>query len=441
MNGGAVPRKTSGHHFSSLLTCPQRVWCDYWSNMKYRAPDPPYLVALQNEGFAHEREVSKRLFSHATRIPSRGPGEERSRLTLDAIKAGAPAILQAYFEDESAIAVCDVLERSSPAVTKSGDISYRVGEFKRAQSLQTAHVLQAGWYSNVIRCSIGISVGDPFFILGNGSRQEVPFQDSQSLLADVLPELLALRDTTTPPGPHLSRDCPSCPWRLLCMPQLVSSEHISLLPRIGRRKAQNLAENGLNSWRQFQGFSDADWQRFSFTDYDRQIIQAGLLRLQSTGAVLSTLLKTDNLLSAAAIALDIPSISQQRAIGHQLLPRTVAYEVDGEVEILQLPSKTEALIIGRLMSSRTLMFFGDTDVKAFNALLRRNGLSLTNRSIDLFSVIQSYLHAPVPGLELSQLSGFASHHFQPSSETNIEDRVKNMVVVRDWLIGEGMQVA
>jgi hypothetical protein len=110
--GGAI-RPTVGHHFSSLLMCSQRAWLDYHGDPKQRAKPPNYLSKLQQEGIEHERTVCETHYPNAIQIPDSGSDAERAALTIQAMRSGSPSILQAYFMQDGARGIADILERVS----------------------------------------------------------------------------------------------------------------------------------------------------------------------------------------------------------------------------------------------------------------------------------------------------------------------------------------
>ena len=134
------PKVTVGHHFGSLLSCPQRAWYDFHGDPHAKAAPPSYLIALQREGIEHEQTMSRLLYPDAVSIPERGEPAERLQRTVGAMVLGTPAILQGYFAEEGGCGVTDVLELVRvDSASRTGHV-YRVGEFKRAEIGWAGHV-------------------------------------------------------------------------------------------------------------------------------------------------------------------------------------------------------------------------------------------------------------------------------------------------------------
>jgi hypothetical protein len=60
-----------------------------------------------------------------------------------------------------------------------------------------------------------------------------------------------------------------------------------------------------------------------------------------------------------------------------------------------------------LLNSKGLAFYGSTDVGAFHQIVHSSGVRIPN-SLDIFTVVEDFLHAPVPGLELEALYSYVA---------------------------------
>ena len=253
MASGAL-KPTSGQFFSSLQSCPQRAWADYHLPAELKAKPPAFLGALQQEGIDHERRVYQEFFPDAEVIPASLPPAVRAQKTIEAIRSGVPAILQAYFIGEGRVGVADVLEWC--AASPVGHL-YQVGEVKRSSTLAMAHVMQAAWYTELLADIQKQPWPEAFFILGDGSRHVVRLEETASIYAAQKAALGVLRSVDARPGPHLCRTCPSCTWRGVCMPELISADHVSLVPAVSRPSATRLRNQaGITSWQQLAAVTD-----------------------------------------------------------------------------------------------------------------------------------------------------------------------------------------
>ncbi len=86
-----VATSITGSMLYSLVTCPQRVAQDLFGNPAERDPVSPFVELLWERGIAHEHETMSGRAPPYVDL-STYAGEEKERLTAEAIAKGAPLI-------------------------------------------------------------------------------------------------------------------------------------------------------------------------------------------------------------------------------------------------------------------------------------------------------------------------------------------------------------
>jgi predicted RecB family nuclease len=429
----STPGATAGHHFSSLQTCPHKAWSDYFLSGRLKADPPGFLLAMQREGIAHEEAICQSLFPGAVRIPERISSEDRQRRTVDAMRAGSPAILQAYLAAEGRVGIADVLELVGPSSESPTGFLYRVGEFKRAQKLMVAHVLQAAWYTELLGEIQGQTPTEAFFILGDGSQITVPLTESSSIFFAQKSQLDALRDPAARPGPHLCKACLSCPWRSVCIPELIATEHVSLLPGISRTMAERLRSHcGVTRWPELAAASDEQFLDYGIPSRDWPLIRAAALQLRTGQAVTRQPLNHVTLRALSAMAIEFRS-GASGAAGAPPPPQAAWLENDGtgptRIEIAPDWTADLSPVAGRT----PIVVYGATELAITHRLLR-TATGQSPHVVDLLALIENFVHAPLQGLELAQVTEYTNPALTCPADG--PSRVMAMRAVINWLAGE-----
>jgi len=429
----STPGATAGQHFASLQTCPHRAWSDYFLPGRLKADPPGFLLAMQREGIAHEEAICQSLFPWAVRIPERISSEDRQRRTVDAMRAGSPAILQAYLAAEGRVGIADVMELAGPSSESATGFLYRVGEFKRAQKLMVAHVLQAAWYTELLGEIQGQTLRDAFFILGDGSRIAVPLAESSSIFSVQKTMLDALRDPAARPGPYLCKACLSCPWRSVCIPELIATEHVSLLPGISRAMAERLrSTSGVTRWPVLATASNEQLLDYGIPSRDWPLIRAAALRLETGQAVTRQPLNHVTLRALSAMSIEFGSGASGSA-GAPPPPQAAWLENDGagptRIEIAPDWTADLSAVAGRT----PIVVYGATELAITHRLLR-TATGQSPHVVDLLALIENFVHAPLQGLELAQVTEYTNPTLTCPADG--PGRVMAMRAVINWLAGE-----
>lgn len=427
------PRPTRGHHFSDLLTCPERAWLHYYANPKDQVRDPLYLRTLQQEGFEHERVIYELFFPDAVRIPVLRNSAERYRLTVEAMQNGATAILQGYIHTDDGVGVLDILEKIGPDETSKTGYIYRVGEIKRSATLQTAHVFQAAWYTELLERTQGQIIHEACFFLKSGERNYVDLRSTQADYEKAKAELFELRSTRLDPGPHLLKTCPSCHWRGVCMPDLIVNRHVSLVPGISRRQAATLRDMGVITWKDLSDMSDTALKALGMDEFDIAQVQAAVECLKEGTPPLRQPLRSDAFHNLKVLVLEFPELAEQRRAGLRPVPSAIHYE-DGSGQIRRIDVVSENGVqtadLAPLSNNKQLAFYGATDRNTFMQIARQSGYR-SFKGLDIFSIVDTFIHTPAPGLELEALFAYIVN--KQVQQLSGSKRVKAVREVIRWI--------
>lgn len=427
---GDWPRPTSGQFFSSLQSCPQRAWADYHLPVDLKAKPPAFLGALQQEGEEYERRIYQECFPDGVEIPATLPPAIRAQKTIQAMMSGAPAILQAYFIGQDRVGVADVLEWRTASPSSPVGHLYQVGEVKRSSTLAMAHVLQAAWYTELLGEIQEQPWPEVFFILGDGSRHVVRLEETAAIYAAQKAALEILRTTEARPGPHLCRVCASCTWRGVCIPELSESEHVSLVPAIGRTAAARLRlEAGITSWRQAATMTDAELRTFGIPDEKLPSIRAAIEQLQVQGAVTQVQLNRNKLRRMSVITAEYAK--PPAAAAHEHAPPAALWVASPGSDATRIAVSADwTADLSPIATQPLLTVYGATEMAVAHRILRAAN-ARGQEVIDLLEVVENYVHAPFAGLELEHVAGFVSPPARPL--TQAASRLAAMRSLIDWM--------
>ncbi len=429
---------TIGHHFGSLQQCTQKAWLEYHGDRKLRAPPPGFLSKLQREGIEHERKICETYYPNAIRIPEADSPESRTEQTIAAMKSGTHAILQPYFMGKHGRGIADVIEHVRHSEASDTGHIYRIGEFKRATSLSTSHVLQVAWYDELLSGIQHETCNDAFFVLGNMQRRNVALSDIRESFQLCKHNLWQLRDTSQSPGPHLCKWCVSCQWRDVCLPQLRDSDHVSLLPGVSRSISQNLSDAGIASWQQVTSLDNVSLKALGFDSKDLPLLRQASDRLTRGEAVLRYSIKTQKIRQLTAISLEF--VPDTLTPDGYPVPLTAWIESpSGPVRIPLAPSESGwPHALDAVFDTQGLAFYGATQTVTFLRMVQNAGKQHV-KCVDLLDIVEKLVHAPIRGLELQTVMLAADSKAVSADST--AKRVLGIRSIINWLAGtEGLAV-
>jgi predicted RecB family nuclease len=214
----------------------------------------PVLEALFARGAEHERqyvESLERAGGHLVNLERIKDRAEAIARTLDAMRAGADAVVQSALEDGSWYGRPDVLLKIQ-APSAFGDWAYEVADTKLARETRGGTILQLGLYSEMLARTQGgrpqrffvitpdtitpvheYRVDDyaAYFRLIRGRLEETVGQDDGVLASANYPE----------PVDH----CDVCPWSSVCSQKRRADDHLSLVAGISRSQRRELESHDI----------------------------------------------------------------------------------------------------------------------------------------------------------------------------------------------------
>jgi hypothetical protein len=243
----------------------------------------------------------------------------------------------------------------------------------------------------------------------------------------------ALRDPAARPGPHLCKACLSCPWRSVCIPELIATEHVSLLPGISRAMAERLrSKSGVTRWPVLATASDEQLLDYGIPSRDWPLIRAAALRLETGQAVTRQPLNHVTLRALSAMSIEFGS-GASGAAGAPPPPQAAWLENDGagptRIEIAPDWTADLSPVAGRT----PIVVYGATELAITHRLLR-TATGQSPHVVDLLALIENFVHAPLQGLELAQVTEYTNPALTCPADG--PGRVMAMRAVINWLAGE-----
>ena len=235
------------------VSCPRRVDLDLHGDRNAREELSAFVRMLWERGASHEAATVGDLPEGARRLAGL-PGEERERLTLDALAARADVIQGGRISADDLLGDPDLLirrgDRYIAADIKSGRAD-EGGSAEDGDGRPKAHyAVQVAHYTDILE-RLGQSAGrtaEIWDIAGRrvrydlmearGPRTPTSWWDFYEETRDAVRAIVA--DPHSTKGALASR-CGLCHWRSVCTAELVAADDLTLIPVLGRAAREGLS--------------------------------------------------------------------------------------------------------------------------------------------------------------------------------------------------------
>ena len=400
----------TGSLFFSYKVCRLRAWYDLHADRSQAAKEPARLQQLLRSGAEHEHNVYHKIYPDSTTL-SGHPNEDSFQKTVDLMKAGTPVILQGVLKDDRMTGVPDVLEHVGK---ENGTHRYRVGDIKYSETVRSSHVLQLAFYNDLLS-RLGYAAGEEAFVIDRYLRRtEIKltlyaelYQKTLSELQDLLIAPLAER-----PPIRLTGHCRDCKWRKICMPEVDRDKHISLLPMLTEDDIIRYSQKGI---RRIEDLPPTMKQKYA---REIGVIASGSFLLQeefNTGVFRSGIPATVN------VSFDDPYEVTEIIICRNGSTESLSINERNVVEWLQSLNPTRLFLYGR-------------DYDSARRFCDKQNIDIP--LVDIFSIVNRYVHAPLESLELDSVANFAVEHSLEAERLQTDctnARLNKLLVVLNWL--------
>jgi uncharacterized protein len=228
----------------NLVSCPHRVTMDITGNAAERDAPNVFVELLWERGSLYEREVISRLTIPFVDLSAHS-GDEKQRLTLEAMNRGEPFIYAGRITVGDLVGVPDILRREGSGYI-AGDIKSGSGEEgPEDDSKPKAHyAVQLALYTDILE-QLGMSAGRRAFVW-DIHGDEVPYdfeapqgkRDPRTLWQDYQEALQEARAIIGGKStlPAASATCKLCHWYTACARKLKEADDLTMIPELGRSK-------------------------------------------------------------------------------------------------------------------------------------------------------------------------------------------------------------
>lgn len=229
-----------------LVQCPKRVELDLFGNPAERDEVSPFVAMLWRRGALYEDEVMTGGGMTALDL-SHAEGDEKERLTLEAMKRGEPLIYNGRVSAEDLLGVPDLLRRVGsgyvPIDIKSGRGKAGGGDDDGDGKPKLHYAVQLALYVDVLE-RLGLSASRTGVILDvRGEEHTYRLDDARGVkMTDTLWDeyqsyLATARVIATQrlaPKGALASSCKLCHWHSGCTKVLRADDDLTLIPFLGR---------------------------------------------------------------------------------------------------------------------------------------------------------------------------------------------------------------
>lgn len=237
-----------------LVSCPHRVTMDFFGNPADRDEISPFVQLLWERGFAHEESVMAALGTPFLDL-SKWSGDEKERLTLEAMDRGEPLIYGGRVAADGLLGLPDLLRKEINGYI-AGDIKSGSGEEFSSNEEEGKpkkhYAVQLALYTDVLE-RIGMSAARRAFVWDIHGT-EVPYDfmalygkrdphrlwdEYQECLVEAQ-QIIGRVEKTEPA--YSSGLCKNCVWYSACLKTLEKTNDLTLIPFLGRSMRQSMRD-------------------------------------------------------------------------------------------------------------------------------------------------------------------------------------------------------
>jgi hypothetical protein len=214
------------------------------------------------------------------------------------------------------------------------------------------------------------------------------------------------------------------------MPELISADHVSLVPAITRPSATRLrTQAGITSWQQLAAVTDDRLKGLGIPAEKLPSIRMAIAQLQSQGAVTQSQLDRRKLQRMATLTAEYTKHPAVAAREH--VPPAALWVANPGADATRIAVAEDwAADLSPIASQPLLAVYGATEMAVAQRILRTAN-ARGQEVIDLLAVVEAYVHAPFAGLELEHVSGFVAPWAEPLTQATA--RLTAMRLLIDWM--------
>lgn len=240
-----MPTAVTASMLYDLVMCPHRVTMDLYADPALRDEPNPFVKMLWERGSLYEREVIAGLSIPFLDL-SGYSGDEKERLTLEAMQRGEPLIYSGRIKQDDLLGDPDLLRHEAGGYV-AGDIKSGAGEEgpEDNSSPKEHYAVQLGLYTDILERK-GLSPGRRAFVW-DIHGDEVPYdftalygvRNPRTLWQDYEDCIAEARAIIADPNrtrAAYSSACKFCHWYTACIERLVALDDLTLIPELGRPK-------------------------------------------------------------------------------------------------------------------------------------------------------------------------------------------------------------
>jgi predicted RecB family nuclease len=240
-----MPTPVTASMLYNLVMCPHRVTMDLNGDPARRDEPNPFVKMLWERGSLYERDVISGLDLPFVDL-SGYSGDEKERLTLEAMQRGEPLIYSGRIQEPGLLGDPDLLRKETGGYV-AGDIKSGAGEEGPDDdpSPKLHYAVQLALYTDILERK-GLSPGRRAFVW-DIHGDEVPYdfmalygkRNPRTLWQDYEDCIAEARAIITDPNltrAAYSSACKFCHWYSACIERLVATEDLTLIPELGRPK-------------------------------------------------------------------------------------------------------------------------------------------------------------------------------------------------------------
>src|SRR5208282_3944297 len=228
-----------------LVICPHRITMDLYGDPAKMDEANPFVKMLWEKGLLYEREVIAGLDLPFLDL-SAYSGEEKERLTLEAMQRGEPFIYGGRIQEPGLLGDPDLLRKETGGYV-AGDIKSGSGEEGPEDDAKPKlhYGVQLALYTEILERK-RLSAGRRAFVWDIHGK-EVPYdftalygkRDPRTLWQDYeecIGEARAIVADRNQSRAAYSSACKLCHWYSACIERLKATDDLTLIPELGRSK-------------------------------------------------------------------------------------------------------------------------------------------------------------------------------------------------------------